>query len=329
MKNSNSPNTVNLSADAKLISVVVPVYNEEENIPLIYSELIKALHNLEEDYDYEIIFVNDGSNDNSDKVIQDLTNYNPKVKYIEFSRNFGKEIATSAGIHNAAGNAAIIADADLQHPPRFIPEFLDKWEKGADIVVGIRKNNRKGLIKRMGAFWFYKIMNRIGETYIIPNATDYRLLDRKVIEEFNRFTERNRITRGLLDWLGFKRDFVYFNVAKRNSGKAGYSYFKLTKLALSTFITHSLFFLKLAGYLGIIITPLSGFMGLFILIEKYVLNDPFGLAFTGTAMLAVMIIFLVGIILICLGLVALYIGNIQNEVANRPMYVIRKKKNLE
>ncbi|MCX6704703.1 MAG: glycosyltransferase family 2 protein, partial [Candidatus Woesebacteria bacterium] len=260
---------------------------------------------------------------------ESLAYENKKIKYIQFSRNFGKEIATSAGIHKAKGDAAIMIDADLQHPPELIPLFLEKWEGGADIVVGIRKNNNhEAFLKRVCSFLFYKTINKISKTKITPNATDYRLLDKKVIKEFNRFTERSRIARGILDWLGFKKEFIYFNPGVRKTGKAKYSYMKLTKLALTTIIAHSLFPLKFAGYLGIIITPLAGLFGLFIWVEKYVLKDPLHYHFTGPAMLAVLTIFLVGIILICLGLMALYIAEIQGEVMNRPMYVIRKTGNI-
>lgn len=146
-----------------------------------------------------------------------------------------------------------------------------------------------------------------------------------VVREFNRFTERGRITRGLIDWLGFRRDYVYFIANQRINGDAGYGIFKLIKLALSSFISLSLFPLKFAGYLGIIIVLFSGPLGVFIFVEKYVLSDPWGMSFSGPAILAVIILFLIGIVLACLGLIALYIGNIQAEVVNRPMYVIRRK----
>ena len=166
-------------------------------------------------YNYEIIFVDDGSSDNSVDEIKKLADTDENVFYFEFSRNFGKEIATSAGINNAKGDAVIMLDADLQHPPKLIPEFLKKWESGAEIVVGIRnKNKGEGLIKKFGSFLFYKIINLISATKIIPRSTDYRLLDKVVIREFNRFTERNRMTRGLIDWLGFRRDYVYFNAER-------------------------------------------------------------------------------------------------------------------
>lgn len=313
----------------KSISIIVPVFNEEKNILAISNKLVKILESLQKKYAYEIIFIDDGSTDKSMEILEKLTNHNKNIKYIQFTRNFGKEIALSAGIHKAKGDLAIMIDADLQHPPELISQFIQKWQGGADIVVGVRKNSNGSILKKFGSFCFYKIMKLISDTAITSGATDYRLIDKKVIQEFNRFTERNRIARGLLNWLGFKKEFIYFNTNVRKSGKATYGFLKLIKLALSTFVTHSLFPLKLAGYLGIIITLPAGLLGLFILVEKYFLNDPLGLNFTGTAMLSVLVIFLVGIILSCLGLIALYIAEIQGEVTNRPMYVIRKTGNLD
>lgn len=313
--------------EKQLISVIIPVHNEEKNIPLIYNEIKKVWTNLAEKYDYELIFVNDCSRDKSGEEIDKIAENDGRVKHLEFSRNFGKEIATSAGLHHALGEAAIMIDADLQHPVELIAEFIEKWENGAPVVVGVReKSEGERLFKQIGSSLFYKIMNFIGETEIIPRATDFRLLDRRVIEEFKKFTERNRITRGLIDWLGFEIARVYFRAAERKSGKAGYGYLKLFKLALLSFVSHSLFPLKLAGYLGIFITFFSSILGLFVIIEQIILKDPLGIRFSGTAMLAVMILFLVGVILSSLGLIALYIAHIHNEVINRPMYVIKNKK---
>ncbi len=309
----------------KLISIVVPVHNEERNIPLLYAELKKVFSTLEK-YDYEIIFVDDGSTDRSWKTMSKLSKEDPQVKPIQFARNFGKELATTAGIHHASGDAVKIIDADLQHPPHMIPLFIEKWEQGADIVIGIRKTNQKeGAIKKLGSYFFYKIFSAISDTPIIPQGTDFRLMDRKVVNEFNKFSEKNRITRGLIDWLGFRRDYVYFDADERKHGTASYNPMKLLRLALSSFIAHSMLPLKLAGYLGLLIIVTSGPVGIFIFIEKYLMHDPWNLHFSGPAILAVIILFLVGVILICLGLVALYIANIATEVTGRPIYVIRKK----
>ncbi|MBM3206310.1 MAG: glycosyltransferase family 2 protein [Candidatus Staskawiczbacteria bacterium] len=313
--------------DKKIISIIVPIYNEEDNIPLLYNNLTSTLKNI--GYNYEIIFINDGSTDKSSVILEEISHNDQQIRYLEFSRNFGKESATSAGLHIMRGNSAIIIDADLQHPIELIPDFIQKWEMGAEMVIGIRnKNVGESLIKKIGSSAFYTLINLMGDTKITPQATDFRLIDRKVIDEFNKFTERQRITRGILDWMGFKKDYIQFDANIRNAGKAKYGFLKKLKLTASSFVTHSMIPLKLAGYLGIFITFFSVLLGIFIIIEKYILNDPLGLKFSGIAILAVFILFLMGILLICLGLIALYIGNIQIEVTNRPLYVIKKSKNI-
>ena len=311
----------------KSISIIVPAYNEEKNIPLIYSELQKIFKTLQDSYVFEVIFINDGSTDKTIYEIEKLANSDSQVKYIDFSRNFGKEIATTAALNNCQADACIMVDADLQHPIELIPEFIKKWENGADVVVGIRKKNKSiGWFKKFGSKIFYKIINRIAEVKIVPNATDFRLLDKIVIEQFNRFTETNRMTRALIDWLGFRRDYIYFEANERVNGNASYSFWKLFKLALNSFISLSLLPLKFAGNLGLVITLVSGIAGFYILLGKYVFRTHFASTFSDAENLAILILFLVGIILISIGLMALYIANIHSEVIDRPMYVIRKKK---
>jgi dolichol-phosphate mannosyltransferase len=173
---------------------------------------------------------------------------------------------------------------------------------------------------------FYGILNRITKTPVTPNATDYRLLDRLVIDEFNRFTERNRLTRGLIDWLGFRHAFVYFHPSTRRNGHATQSYKKLFELAVTSFVSMSFFPLKLAGYIGLIIVLVSLPLGIFVIFEKYIFQDALGLSITGTASLGLLILFLVGVILCCLGLMALYIANIYGEVTGRPLYVVRRRR---
>ncbi len=313
----------------KKISFIIPVYNESKNIALIYQALIIEFDKFKGNFECEIIFVNDGSKDDSYEKIKELTKSDGRVKLIDLSRNFGKEVALVAGLRELNGDLAIIIDADLQHPPHLIPEFIKKWEAGSEMVVGIRKKNSgAGLLKRLTSFVFYSIINLLGAAEIESRSTDYRLLDKKVIEAFNLFTEHNRISRGLLDWLGFKRSYVYFDAGIRINGKPSYSKKKLFNLAVSSIISHSLFPLKLAGYLGILIIFFSGPLGAFIFIDKYIFDDYTGYNFSGPALLALLNLFLTGIILSCLGIISLYIGNIQNEVRNRPLYVIREKKNL-
>ena len=276
-------------------------------------------------YDWEMIFVDDGSADASTAELQKIAS--EQVQIIELSRNFGKEAALSAGLKQAKGDAAIMIDSDFQHPMELIPEFIAKWEAGADVVVGIRKTNKKaGLVKRAGSFIFYKIIRCISKVNITPNATDYRLVSREVIKAFNKLSESNRMTRALIDWLGFKRDYIYFEANERTNGHARYSIFKLFGLAVNSFVSLSLLPLKLAGYLGLLIVVTVGPFGLYLLIGKYIFASAFASSFSGPAQLAFLITFLVGIMLSSLGLMALYIAHIHNEVLNRPLYVIRERK---
>lgn len=308
-----------------LLSIVVPVYNEERNIKPLYMALKKQFARLKE-HDFELIFVDDGSTDTSQFAIQRLVKKDRRLRSIELSRNFGKEIATTAGLNEARGAAAIMLDADLQHPVELLEEFIAKWRSGAEVVVGVRKRYKKETWrKKLNSWLFYQILNSIAEVKITPRATDFRLLDRIVIDEFNRFSERNRITRGLIDWLGFRREFVYFDSPERINGKAAYSFVKLWRLATNSFVSLSLFPLRIAGWLGIMITTVAAGLGLFVLIEDKLLGDPLRLNFSGPAVLAIINMFLVGIVLISLGLIALYIANIHSEVINRPLYVIRKR----
>jgi len=312
-----------------LISIIIPCYNEAEGLAALYAALVQATKDSPEQF--EFIFVDDGSKDGTADLVRELTRKSAHVRLIELTRNFGKEIAVTAGIHAARGDAAITIDADLQHPPSLIPELIAAWRAGAEIVVGVRRTGagHAPVLKRAGSALFYRLINAISDVEIRARATDYRLIDRVVIDEFNRFTERGRITRGLIDWLGFRRAYVNFTPAKRYAGTAAYTYYSLINLALASFVSMSLFPLKVAGYVGFIITALSGPLGLFILVEKYMMGDPLGLNFSGPAILAVILLFLVGIILIALGLISLYIAVIHIEVTNRPLYVARPELDSE
>ena len=311
----------------KQVSILVPAHNEEKNIRPLYEKLVSIFRPLENKYALEIIFVNDGSTDNTLKEIESLAEDDPSVKYIDFSRNFGKEIATTAGLNNCQGDACIMLDADHQHPVELIPDFLKKWEDGFEVVVGIRNQSKSdSWIKTAGSSLFYAVLNKIAEIKVVPNSTDFRLLDRKVINEFNRLNETSRMTRALIDWLGFRRAYICFDANDRLNGTASYSFWKLVGLAMNSFVSLSLLPLRLAGYLGLIITLFSGIAGFYILIGKYFLHSQFASTFSDSENLAIFIVFLVGIILISIGLLALYVANIHREVIKRPTYIIRRKK---
>jgi glycosyltransferase involved in cell wall biosynthesis len=310
----------------KTISIIIPVYNEEANVPLVYQALVQIRANLPH-YVFEYIFVDDGSSDHSALAIDALASRDPQVRGIEFSRNFGKEMATTAGLVEANGDAVIMIDADLQHPPRYIRDMVSAWEQGAEVVVGVRSSNMgEGIIKKWGSLLFYKIIGAISETDFEQGETDFRLVDRAVVDAFKRLPEHQRMTRSLINWLGFRRATVKFDAPARLHGVSPYSTIKLIHLALNSFLSHSLLPLRFAGYLGVLITFFSTLLGTAVILEKYILHDPLNWGVTGSAQLAILNVFLVGIVLASLGIIGLYVGSIHTEVLSRPLYVIRERR---
>lgn len=313
---------------SKTISIVVPIYNEAQNVAPLYQAVKSIIKKLP--HKFEMIFVDDGSNDNSAELIQRVAKKDKTVRVVELARNFGKEIAVTAGIHTARGDAAVIMDADLQHPPELLPKFVEEWEKGADVVVGVKKySNQESWFKRVSSSSFYAILGKVSSAKITPHASDFRLISRRVIDTFKTFTERNRMNRGLIDWAGYDQRYIYFEAPPRLHGQATYSYRKLFGLAMNSFTAYSMLPLKIASWIGWVILLLSALLGAFTLVQEYVLGDPLGLDISGTAMLAMMLLFLVGVVLVCLGFVALYIARIHDEVINRPLFVIKDEINGE
>lgn len=307
-----------------VVSLIVPVYNEIGNLEWHHEKITDFFtkHGLRR----EIIYVDDGSDDGSLEAIQKIAGKDADVRFISLSRNFGKEAATTAGLKQSSGDVAVLIDADGQHPVELVGTFIERWRKGYDVVVGVRKDNKnEGFVKRNGSKLYNIILNSLTGTDTPSGSTDFRLIDRKVVEEFNKLTEHSRITRGLIDWLGFKRTYVDFKSPARHSGKSPYSFRKLVRLALHSFISQSTKPLQFTGFLGFIVTIAAAVLGIFLVIESYVLNDPLELAVTGTAMLALFLSFLVGLVLICQWLLALYVESIHNETQNRPLYIIDKK----
>ena len=263
-----------MSSQKRTLSVIIPVHNEAEGIKdFINNSLLPVLEKLS--FKYELIIVNDGSTDNTLKIIQKLAQKNPKIKVLSLSRNFGKEPALSAGLRYAKGDAAITIDADGQQPPKLIPDFIKKWEQGAEIITGVRSHYTKhGIVQKLGSKLFYKLLRIMGNKSTVPGSTDYRLIDRAVIDEFNKLSEHNRITRGLIDWLGFKQEYIEYIYGVRTAGKPSYNLKKLFHLAIDSFVSMSTTPLVIFGYLGIFITIGSFVLGLFCIINQYILGDP-------------------------------------------------------
>ena len=310
----------------KKIAIVIPVYREGGNLRLLYQRL-EAVTGALSELEWEYFLVNDGSPDDSLNILQELAAGDPKITVIDLSRNFGKEVALTAGVHEVNGTDAVICmDADLQHPPELIPTLLQEWNGGAEVVVTIRTSiEKQPILRRVGSHLYYWLMSQISGLQMVSQTTDFRLYDKKVIEAFKRATERDRMFRGIMDWMGFRRAYVEFQAGARHDGSAGYSYLKLWQLAINSITSFSLWPLRLTGYLGAAITFMSGGILAWMLIN-YLVQSRW--VYTPLAMVVVANTFLIGIVLMAIGLVALYIGTIHTEVINRPLYIIRERINF-
>lgn len=309
----------------KKISFVIPIYNEEKGFLKFYnSMLLPELKKIT--YDYDLLLVDDGSRDKSLQIIQELAEDDKHIKVVAFSRNFGKEVALTAGIKEADGDAIFTMDADGQQPPKLIHDFIKKWEDGNEIIIGVRgKYEKHGFVAKIGSKLFYKMLGMMGVKDTVPGSTDFRLIDRCVADEYNRLTEHGRITRGLMDWMGFKKAYIDYIYGNRLAGKPSYNFSKLFHLAIDSFISLSSTPLVVFGWIGALITFASFVLGVFVIIEEFIMGDPIGLKWTGTTCLSIFISFLVGLVLVSQAIVALYISHIHTEVQGRPLYIIDKK----
>ncbi len=313
------------STKEQKLSIVVPIYNEVEGIEdFIAKRLLPVLSKIY-NYSFEILLIDDGSTDGTLEVLHNLIEEKSNIKIIAFSKNFGKEAALAAGYRLASGEAVISIDSDGQQPPKLIPKFISSWESGAKIVIGVRDRYTKhGFIARHGSKMFYKLLRLMGRKTIVPGSTDFCLLDRVALDELNKLSEHTRITRGLVDWIGFSRDYIRYTYDARFAGKPSYNFKKLFRLAIDSFVSMSSTPLVIFGYIGIIITILSFLLGMFCLVNQYILGDPLGLYWPGAVHMAILITFLVGLVLISQAITAIYIANIYIEAKNRPLYIIDK-----
>jgi dolichol-phosphate mannosyltransferase len=308
------------------LSLVVPIYNEYDGLPKYHESLLSVLKKSDIK-SYEIIYVDDGSTDGTAQLVSRWHTSDPNVKLISFSRNFGKESALSAGIAAATGDRVLMIDGDGQHPVELIPDFIAAWRNGAQVVIGLRTGKSgAGWSKRLGSKLFHTVFNYLTGQELVSGATDYRLIDKPVQQAFLELKESDRITRGLIDWLGFKRVYIKFEAKRRESGSPGYSTHKLMGLAANSFASLTPKPLYMFGYLGVLITMASFLLGLAVIIEQLILSDPFRWKFTGTAMLGILLMFLVGIVLMSQGILSLYISHIHSQSKQRPLYVIDYEK---
>lgn len=300
------------------VSVVIPCYNEEGNIAMIVSKIEKALA----DYKYEIIFVDDGSTDNTLGILKSQHTENPKVEYIALSRNFGHQNALKAGLDNAKGDVIISLDADLQHPPEVMNKLISKWEDGYEVVYTIRKDHKRiGFFKKITSRLFYKIINLMSNTRIHEGAADFRLLDKKVVRELQKLTENYLFIRGLISWIGFKQTSVEYVAKERHSGATKYSLLKMFRFALAGITSFSIKPLRLSLYLGVFIALVSFLYGIYAVIVTLFTDQ----TLAGWGSLIASVLFVGGIQLMMLGVIGEYLGKLFMENKKRPNYIIREK----
>ncbi|KXR24981.1 bactoprenol glucosyl transferase [Escherichia coli] len=304
------------------ISLVVPVFNEEEAIPIFY----KTVREFEElkSYEVEIVFINDGSKDATESIINALAVADPLVVPLSFTRNFGKEPALFAGLDHATGDAVIPIDVDLQDPIEVIPYLIEKWQAGADMVLAKRSDrSTDSRLKRKSAEWFYKLHNKISNPQIEENVGDFRLMSRAVVENIKLLPERNLFMKGVLSWVGGRTDVVEYARAGRVAGDSKFNGWKLWNLALEGITSFSTFPLRMWTYIGLMVAGLSFLYGAWMIIDTLA----FGNAVRGYPSLLVSILFLGGIQLIGIGVLGEYIGRIYTEVKQRPRYILKGIKN--
>lgn len=303
------------------VSVIIPCYNEEEVIEKTYEEVKNVM--ISNRYEYEIVFVNDGSKDRTLDILREISQKDENVVVVSFSRNFGHQPAVSAGIKHCSGDVAIIIDADLQDPPQLIPEMIKiHLEQGANVVYGVRKE-RKGesFFKKFTAKMFYRLLNLLSDVKFPLDTGDFRLIDKKVIEEFKKLKERDKYIRGLISWMGFKQVPIYYDRNPRFAGETKYPLRKMIKFALTGIFYFSDKPLKMVTTLGFLTTIIGLGLILYVIIQKLVNPSQ---VISGWASTMITIIFLGGIQLITLGVIGKYIGNIFDEVKERPEYIVEE-----
>lgn len=306
------------------ISVIIPIFNEELIIPELYQRLKKSVGSISENF--ELIFLNDGSTDNSLLALIQLSKEDPKVFYINFSRNFGHQIAVSAGLNFCKGEAVVIIDGDLQDPPELIPELYKKYKEGNEVVYA-KRNKRKGetFFKKITAKLFYRVLKKITTVQIPVDTGDFRLIDKKVVSYLKEMPEQNKFLRGQIAWLGFKQDFVMYDRDSRKSGKTGYSISKMFKFAMDGITGFSDMPLTMVTRLGFFISFISFSIILYAIYSHYILDK----TITGWTSLIISSMFIGGIQLLSVGIIGEYISRINKNTRKRPLYIIESSNLTE
>jgi polyisoprenyl-phosphate glycosyltransferase len=299
------------------LSIIIPIFNEEDNIHLLQNRLTAVAEKM--GVSFELLFVNDGSKDNSIVLIKALAQKDNRIKYIDFSRNFGHQVAVTAGMDASSGNAIVIIDADLQDPPELIADLYAKMKEGFQVVYAKRKQREgESFLKKLTAKMFYRILKRITSINIPVDTGDFRIMDRKVVEVLKAMPEKNKFLRGQIAWIGFNQTFVEYDRSERNAGKTGYTYRKMIRFAMDGITSFSNFPLKVASVLGFAVSGISFFIMMYALYVRFVA----GHYVEGWTSLMISILFLGGIQLICVGLIGEYLSRVSDNVRDRPLYVV-------
>ncbi|MCX4303640.1 MAG: glycosyltransferase family 2 protein [Clostridia bacterium] len=304
------------------LSIVVPCYNEENVIETFYNKLMEITEKISDNYDYEVIFVDDGSKDETFSKMKNLREKNDKIKIISFSRNFGKEAGIHAGLSNSTGELTVVMDADLQHPPEIILEMLKYIEEGYD-TVATRRKNRKGepVFKSFCARMFYKLINNFMEVKLEEGAQDFRMMKRNVVDAILSLDEYNRFSKGIFNWVGFKCKYIEIDNVKRVAGKTKWSFSSLWKYAMEGITSFTTAPLKIAIFIGIFVFIVSTIFAFTIIVQTLIM----GKDVPGYASTIVSVLFMGAIQLLCIGILSEYISKMYMEIKNRPKYIIRDK----
>lgn len=307
----------------KKVSILIPAYNEEASLPLLYDELLKLMDSpqLSNRYEWEILFVNDGSRDNTLEVLRELREHDDRINYIDLSRNFGKENAMLAGFDYVTGDCMVIMDADLQHPPHVVEDMLRKWEEGYDDVYAKRlTRGKESWLRNRLSMAFYDLLSKTTRVEMLRNVGDFRLLDRRCIEALKSLRESERYTKGLFCWIGYKKTFVEFEQGDRLAGESSWDMLSLFKLAVEGIVSFTTFPLRISTILGGVISLGAFIYAIYICVKTLLYGDPVA----GFPTLLCVILFLGGIQLLCIGLIGEYLARMFNEVKKRPIYLVRE-----
>ena len=303
-----------------MISVIVPCFNEEEAIPLFFAEMEKVKKGVSHSFEY--IFINDGSKDKTLEVLRDLAKMNDFVRYISFSRNFGKEAALYAGLQAATGDLVTVMDVDLQDPPELLPQMVEMIETSDIDCVGTRRADRKGEppIRSFFAKKFYQLINRISETEMVDGARDYRLMTRQMVDAILELTEHNRFSKGIFSWVGFKTKYISFENRERAAGETSWSFWKLFNYSIDGIVNFSDAPLNIASFVGAFSCVVALIAMIFIIVRALLFGDPTA----GWPSMVTIILFIGGVQLLCIGIIGKYIGKIFMETKKRPVFIVKE-----